>query len=345
MISRSQAGAIMFERNPYYYGGEVGAQRVKIDFVPDVVAARTGVDNQNIDVIAADRFTTEELSALEGDAQNNKLQVSYVSSPIWEHIDFNLDTEVLQDIRVRRAIAFGTNRQRMVDTLYHGHVPVLESWILPGQPDAVPVDQLTRYPYNPDQARALLDEAGFLDADGDGIRATETQTLTLQLFTSEGTLRQDVAELFREDMKAIGVDVELVPLSNAQLFSADGPLFLRQFDLALYAWIASPDAGGLQLWGCLSVPSERNNWIGENFAGWCFRDADRAIREAVTTGDAQARADAYLKHQQLWTQELPVLPLFQRLGIVAAVPDVQGLQPDPLAPITWNIARWTRSTP
>ena len=52
---------------------------------------------------------------------------------------------------------------------------------------------------------------------------------------------------------------------------------------------------------------------------------------------------AYLRQQQLWTQELPSLPLFQRLSLTLAVPGVLGTRPDALAPITWNIAEWRRA--
>jgi peptide/nickel transport system substrate-binding protein len=90
------------------------------------------------------------------------------------------------------------------------------------------------------------------------------------------------------------------------------------------------------------VPSPENGWSGDNFAGWCFRDANQAILAAVTSLDPAERKAAYLRHQQLWTQEVPVLPLYQRLSLAIIAPDVHGPQPDPLAPITWNIASWRR---
>jgi peptide/nickel transport system substrate-binding protein len=224
---------------------------------------------------------------------------------------------------------------------------VLSSWVLPNQPEAAPPDQLTRYDYNPDEARKLLDEAGYADPDGDGIRASpDGLTLTFQLLTTEGApIRQQIASMFQKDMRVIGVDVQPLPVPAAQLFSADGPLFQRQFDLALFGWIASADPGGLHLWSCDAVPSPENNWVGDNFAGWCFRDANRAIREAVTSVDIEQRHAAYLRQQQLWSQELPSLPLFQRLSLALIAPNLSGPQPDALAPITWNIAAWKRDKP
>jgi peptide/nickel transport system substrate-binding protein len=302
--------------------------------------------NGNLDAAVSDRVPTEQFALLDQDASSKKARVEYLPNPIWAHIDFNLDVPALQDIRVRRALAFGTNRQAMVDTLFKGRSPVLESWVLPGQAEAAPLDQLTRYTYDPNQARALLDEAGYAAGAG-GVRASaDGLTLTFQLLTEENKANpvlQEAARMFKQDMQAIGIDIELTPLPSSQLFAADGPLFQRQFDMALFAWIAGSDPGGLPLWSCNAVPSEQNSWTGDNFAGWCFRDANRAIRMAVTSLNPSEREAAYVLQQQKWTQEVPALPLFQRLSVAIFAPDVDGPQLDPLAPITWNIASWQRS--
>jgi len=222
---------------------------------------------------------------------------------------------------------------------------VLDSWVLPGQTEAAPPDELTRYTYDPDQARKLLDEAGYAAHDGGVRMSPEGITLTFQLLTVENKanpILQEAAQMFQKDMAKIGVEIETTPLPADQLFAADGPLFQRQFDMALFAWIAGSDPGGLPLWSCNAVPSEQNGWTGDNFAGWCFRDANRAIRMAVTALNPAERQAAYLLQQQKWTQEVPSLPLFQRLSVAIVAPNVDGPHPDALAPITWNIATWRR---
>ncbi len=345
-IESRTAGEIRMVRNQYYFGTmQPGApSQVVISFLADFDRLRAGVLNHNLDVVATDRMHVEQFAPLDEDAQAGRSQVTYTPNPIWEHIDFNLDVPLLQDIRLRHAIAFGTNRQAMADALFLGRSPVLESWVLPGQAEAAPPDQLTRYTYNPDEARKLLDEAGYADPEGDGVRvSTDGLTLTLQLMTTERSpLRQEIARRFQADMLAIGIKVDVLTLATEDFFDPNGPLFQRQFELALFGWIHGPDPGGLQLWSCRAVPSEENGWIGENFAGWCFRDANQAIREAVTTLDPGGRNAAYLRQQQLWTHELPSLPLFQRLSLTIAALELRGPQPDPLAPITWNIASWRR---
>ncbi|ABU56330.1 extracellular solute-binding protein family 5 [Roseiflexus castenholzii DSM 13941] len=344
MLVERTATELRFERNPHYFGPTPAASRLVVRVFPDLDLLRANLLNGNLDLGIADRISTAPLIRFDTDAAEGAVQVFTVSSPVWEHILFNLDVPALQDIRVRRALAYGTNRQAMVDALFGGRTPVLDGWVVPEHPLAAPPDQVTRYPYNPDQARQLLDEAGYTDPDGDGIRASpDGATLTLQLLTTQGSdVRRAIARRFQADMRAIGVAIDINEASPDEVFDSDGPLYLRQFDLALFGWIAGPEPGGLQLWSCAAVPAESNNYRGENFAGWCFRDADRAVRTADTTLDPAERAEAYLRQQQLWTQELPAIPLFQRLSIVVAAPDVRGLAPDPLAPVTWNVAAWKR---
>jgi peptide/nickel transport system substrate-binding protein len=338
---------INMERSAHYFGSAPALGRLTFAFQPNVDVMRAGVLNGNLDVAVTDRPPPELLPELTKDEREKRLASIYLPNPIWEHIDFNLDIPELQDGRMRRAIALGTNRQAMVDTLFSGNSIVLDSWVLPDQAEAAPPDQLARYPYNPDEARRLLDEIGFTDPDGDGIRSTqEGITLTFTLLTTDSpALRAQVAEMFKQDMRALGIDIQVEPLPGEQIFGLDGPLFQRQFDMALFGWLARPDPGGAELWSCAAVPSPENNFSGDNFSGWCLRDANRAIREAVTSLDPAQRHDAYARQQQLWTQELPSLPLFQRLSVVVIALDVRGPRPDALAPITWNMREWQRLKP
>lgn len=339
------ADEITLARNRYAASTPSEASRVTFVFPSSLALARAGILNGNLDVIFTDRVFSDTFATFEAESTADEVRLLYTPNPIWEQIAFNLDAPALKDGRVRRAIALGTNREGIVDQLMRDHTPVLESWVLPQQPEAAPPDQLAHYVFDPDQARALLDEAGFTDPDGDGVRASaEGVSLTLKLITtSSPPLRPELAAQFKADMQQIGVQVNVEELPSDQAFARNGPLFQRQFELALFGWAAAPYAGGLSLWGCGSVPTEANGWAGENISGWCVRDADRALRTAISTLDANERHAAYVQQQQLWTQDLPALPLFQRLSLTAVAPGVQGLQPDAFAPITWNIDAWQRT--
>jgi peptide/nickel transport system substrate-binding protein len=342
MLESRSSNEIRFVRHPYFFGTIPAVNHVSLTQMSGVDMIRANLANDNLDVAVTDRVAIDQYAFIDQDARAG-MPVTYYRSPVWEHIDFNLDIQTLQDIRVRRALAYGFNRNGLADTLFGGRSPMLNSWILPEQHGAAPADQLSTYEYAPDTANALLDEAGY-GKWSDGVRVSKQGiTLTLNLITTTGSpLRQEIAERFKSDMKEVGVDIAITYMPPDEIFAPSGPLFLRQFDLALFAWIASPDPAGLPLWSCASVPSDTNGHIGNNFAGWCMRDADFAVKTAATSLDKAVQKEQYLLQQQLFTKELPSLPLFQRLGVALMNANVTGVTPDALAPITWNIAEWKR---
>lgn len=354
MIERRSGGTIRLQRNPHYTGPQPLADLVSFSFAPDLDQLRTALLNGSLDVVAADQGDPEQLDAIDQDERAGRLAVAYVPNPIWEHLDFNLDDEWFSDVRLRQAIAHGINRQGMVDAWFNGHTNVLHSWIIPDHWAAAPPDLLLRYHYDPARARTLLDEAGFIDLDNNGVREwgidhdsdgvpESGHPVRFTLLTTEGTpLRARIAQQFARDMAAIGLAVTVETTSTRQLYDPAGPLFRRTFGLAQFAWIAGPDPRGFELWSCTAVPSETNNWSGSNLSGWCLREANEATIEAATALDLAERRAAYMRHQRLFAANLPVLPLFQRLTVVLSNPGLRGLQPDALAPVTWNIADWSR---
>ena len=343
MVERRDQGSLRLTRNPHYQGPTGPLATVSFVFHNDPNLLHSLVAGGSLDVVALDQPTPETLAAIKASAATGAVRVNVVPSPIWEHLDFNLDVAVLQDLNVRRAIAQAINREALVATLLGGYGAVLNSWIVAGQWAAAPTDQLTPYPYSPTDARHLLDAANLIDTNRDGLREVGGQPLTLSLVTTQGSaLRLAAAQRIRDDLLAVGVGLSLQEVPTAGLYSPTGPLFRRTFQLALFAWIAGPDPRGWERWSCAGVPSASNGWTGNNFPGWCFYEADKAIRVATTSLNHAERTAAYLRQQQLFAQELPVLPLFQRIDLVLANPTLVGVSADPTAPFTWNLAGWSR---
>ncbi len=148
----------------------------------------------------------------------------------------------LADINVRRAIGHALDEQAFIDDVWYGLVEPIET-ISPGAdlkwvPD-IPEDQ--RFNYDPDLANQLLDEGGYLDTDGDGIRempdGTNPIVLRHGVLTSDETA-QPFADLFTGWMEAIGIGVTLEPQDSDQLFQSiiDGT-----YDTFLWDWVPFVD--------------------------------------------------------------------------------------------------------
>ncbi len=329
-------------RNRYWAQKEL-PEELRFRFFTKAEDLQAAVRRGEIDVASLERIPSQHYRTLDQDMASRDVEVSYVPGPVWEHIDFNLAEPLLQDVRVRHAVAHAINRPELGKTFFGGKTPVLQSWILPDQPEYAGEEQLQRYAYDAAKARALLDQAGVIDKTGDGVREmADGKAISLKLTTADTPLALEIGRRIERDLRAVGLPLEVQALPLEQLFSPSGPLFRRQFQLAAFAWIASVEPQGIPLWSCAAIPGTENGFTGNNFGGWCFEPAERALRTVAETIDPRARAAAYLRHQRLWTQELPSVPLMQRpIGIWRRAA-IKGVQADPLAPITWNIGQWTR---
>jgi peptide/nickel transport system substrate-binding protein len=129
----------------------------------------------------------------------------------------------LLDLTVRQAISHGVDRQAIIDDLWLGLVEPLDAFTPAADArkwtPEIPADQQLRY--DPEQARQLLDEAGYLDTDGDGIREMPDGTEPIILdhaINTDGDLAQPIAELFQGWMEEIGIGVEFSSYDADQLF-------------------------------------------------------------------------------------------------------------------------------
>lgn len=338
-----EPGRLVLQRNDYWPAAQRMPAQLIFRFVGSAEGVRSAVVGGEADVGVLERISGDLFRFLEQDRQTEAARVITLAGPIYEHLDLNLDQSWLQDIRVRRALAHAIDRHALSEQLFGGLVAPLHSWILPEQRAFYAGDeQLRRYDYDPARANALLEEAGFTDHNGDGLRDLPSgEPFTATLLTSDTPLRTAMAEQIAGNLRAVGINSQVQTQPLDQFYSRTGPLYRRSFELALFAWIANADPDGLALWSCNAVPKAENGFTGNNFSGWCFEEAEWALRRATSTLDTTARARDYLKHQQLWSQEVPVIALLQRPIVVLHRPTLTGVAPDPLAPITWNLEQWS----
>ena len=318
-------------------------ERLTVRLYPDVATLHDDVVQGSVDVGWTEQLPEAITATLQANVQNKTLALWTIETPIWEHIDLNLAVGALQDIRMRRALAHGFNRDQLSATLYGSAVAVWHSWIAPDS-WAYGGAAITRYEYDPNQARALLDEINYKDTDGDGMRENPAgEPFALSLITSEQTaIRSAISSAFITDMAQIGLRINLETLPTNQLYGQQGPLFQRKFELALFGWLRTVEPNGAVLWSCAAIPNKINGYTGDNFTGWCIDTADAAIRTANSTLDQAIRAAAYSEHQAVFTRELPIIPVLARQMTVLAGPTIRGLHPSTFAPPTWNLAAWSR---
>jgi len=348
---------ITLSRNPYYFRAAEGLPYV--DFVvfrftsgaPEIVAhllsgeCDVGVHDAGFDFSMPLLVQTERQGLL-----------NVISAPAngWEHIDFGIApapgyrrTDFFEDVRVRQAIAQCIDRQAIVDEVTYGYSVVPDSYLPPGHPLYVE-DQLTHWNYDSAAGRALLEEVGWLDEDGDGIReAYRVQGIRsgtlfeVTLLTSESSISQQASRIVKAQLADCGIRVNLETQSLSALFAdgPDGPLFGRQFDLAETVWWfdVTPLCGRY----ITSEIPDIGRWSGSNISGYSNPEYDVFCQGALRALPGTPEYEDY--HQQaqvIFSEELPAVPLFMRLRTAVARPNVLGLAMDPTAlSELWDIER------
>jgi peptide/nickel transport system substrate-binding protein len=276
---------------------------------------------------------------------SDRFNVLYIPGPQWEHIDFNLSDPVTKDIHVRRAIAYGTNRKQIVDNLLFGKSEIANAFIPDWHPYFKPnKDRVVRYPYDPAKAESELKEAGYRKGS-DSFYAKDGKPLKVKLQTTRATLRKQTAQLIQNDLKRVGIDLEMEFLVAKDFIAQNppGPLRGRTFQLGLYTWQGSFDPDAEALYLGKNTPSKENAWIGGNFPG--YRGADDLIQQADLIAenvvDESKRIQLYGDVLKRWTTDLPVLPLFLRVSTIAARKELKNFKPPKhFVPETWNSWEW-----
>jgi peptide/nickel transport system substrate-binding protein len=266
----------------------------------------------------------------------------YTTSPPLDRPDF------FYDQRTRQAIAMCLDRQKVVDTVLFGRSVVPNTYISPDHP--LYDSTVAPYPYDPSQASLILDQAGWRDVDNDpstprlaqGVLNVPPLTpLVLNYYTSSATQRRQVSEILAQSLAGCGIGVNVSYLSYLDLYAeggANGPLFGRSFDLSEYAIGTTSLEPPCTWYASEQIPTGANNWVGANVTGYKSPEFDAAcLRARQQTPDDAAYREAYQQTQGIFASELPAIPLYLRLKVAAARPDMCGFELDPTANTLWNI--------
>jgi len=207
-----------------------------------------------------------------------------------------------------------------------------------------PKEGLTEYAYDPDAGNALLDEAGYDQRDADGFRLDpDGQRFAPRLGTTAGNaMRQQLTQVFKENMAACGIDVQLYYVPSSEWFAdgPDGELFGRRYDLGEFAWSTGVQPA-CELYMGTQIPGpagETNEVTGGTYTGWGTQNQtgyynpeyDAACQQALgSLPGTPEYTDAHTQAQIIFSQDVPVIPLFLRLKIAATRPEVKNFGVDP----------------
>lgn len=227
---------------------------------------------------------------------------------------------ILSDIKVRRAIAYCTDKDALLASVYPDATPEQrQAWIadtfIPKSSWAYTPPTVT-YPYSPTVGQSLLDEAGWTLPPGAQYRTKDGKELVLMLTTTTSSFRVTYLTVFEAQMKACGIHIIRNHQPASWWFGRTTGLQVRDFELGAFAWVTSDEyPGSPSIYACDSIPLPTNNWSGQNYMGWCNQTASDAIAQAINPQLPQdQRKTFYATVINALAEDIPTLPLFWREG-------------------------------
>lgn len=339
-IAEVAAGAFTaLERNPHWPGPEPYFDRIVVRVIPNTAALEANLLSGSLDYIAGSLGLTLDQALSLQERRGDEFDFVYKAGLIYEHLDVNLDNPTLADRRVRQALLYGLDREAISQRLFKGKQPVADTNVSPL--DWVHSEDIATYPYEPERAKALLEEAGWQPGPG-GVRANEAgEKLSLSLMTTAGNRnREQVQQVLQHYWRQIGVETR-IRNEPARVFFGQSVRERRFGGLAMFAWISAPESLPRSTLHSSMIPTDANNWAGQNYTGYTNPKVDELIDAIELDLDRESRREKWAELQRLYAEDLPALPLYFRADPYVIPKWLKGVRPTGhLAPATLWVEEW-----
>lgn len=311
--------SISYVPNEYYYKGQVKLDGFQVDIVsPDTIVAEMRAGNYDIADMPTDQYESYK------DLSNITLLGSL--DGIYNYVGFNLGTydeasgknvmktdAKMNDVSLRQAMGYALNNAVIGEKLYNGLYHPANSLIISFFGD-VHDSELSGYQYNPEKAKKLLDDVGYKDVDGDGIREDKNgKPFSISLAAQKSTETQEtMVQQYLTWWKEIGLDVKLYTGRTIEYNTFYDSIAANDegIDVYLAAWIAGFDPNPTALWG----PEAMYNYT--RFVS----DENTALLNKISSSesfDEQKNIENYQAWQEYAFEQAFAIPTFERESITA----------------------------
>lgn len=290
-----------------YHGGAPSIERVVVKFLPDSNVRFLELSKGSVNFV---------LNGLDPDLvpaalANANLVAEESPGSNASYLGFNLRDPVLSDPRVRRAIALAIDREEIVRTLWKGRADPADSILAPefwAHADGIPPLR-----HDPREAGRLLDAAGRRDPDGSG----PGTRFRLTYKTSQNELRRRIAAVIQEQLRKVGIAVEIQSLEWGTFFS---DIQKGNFQMYSLTWVGilDPDIYHYAFHSGQIPPA------GANRGGYRNQEVDRLVEEGRRETERGRRKEIYERAQVILARDLPVFPLWINRNILVRDRRVEG---------------------
>lgn len=327
MITGYQSGAqVVMEPNPHWPGPKPALRKVTMRTIENTAALQANLLSGDVDMVAGEGvgLTIDQVLALRKQAPD---RFNYVFHPslTYEHIDLKLDSPILSDIRVRRALLAAIDRQTIVTRLFEGLQPVAATWVNPLHPMHDPAVPAAKFDLP--GAKRLLAEAGWTPGPDGICRNAAGQRLSIEFGTTAGNrLRELQQQVLQNQWKAACVEVTI---KNEPARTIFGETLKRRTytGMILYGWNSTVSESPRRTLATDQIPTGANGFGGANYPGFSNPEMDQGIAAVEGELDPAKAKATWSAMQRIYAEQLPALPMFFRAEPHVTPKWLRGYQP------------------
>lgn len=305
------------EAFPEYWEGAPKISKIVVKTVTDANALQAELQSGRVDIVPnPTNFSADTFNSI---AQNPNLQVVQTNGSNVRYIGFNVQNESLKNIKLRQAIAYAIDRDKIIKELLSGQAKVAHS-ILPE--DSWAFSAGTKYTFDTTKAKQLVQESGY-----------KGEKINFKVSAGNTAVSQ-YAQVIQSTLKEVGINVEIETLENNTLLEQ---LKQGQFQMTTSQWV-----GGNQdpiflrdLFETNESPDKKPG--GRNRSRYSNAEFDKIVNEAFNTVDKTKAKELYVKAQEIISNELPYITLWYPSNMVVASKKIGNIKINPSG--DWNFVK------
>jgi peptide/nickel transport system substrate-binding protein len=332
------AGPYMFEQwdkgtsltlkaYPSFFGTKASIEKVIFKFIPDSNVRALQLKSGEVDIALLDPNQVEELSKVE------QLKMYEVESADYRGVLFNMKYPIWQDVTIRKAVSYATDRAGIVKGILHGYGTEAYS---PLQKHDFVNSTIEQYSYNVKKANELLEQVGWTLKD-DGFRYKDGQKLAFTITAPiTDTVRVNMANYVAEGYKAVGADVKVAALDWSNIV-------IEETEAFMVGW-GSPYDADHHTFSLFHSGESSHTSAGYNYGSYANAKVDALLEEGRTTVDPEKRKEVYMALQEELAQDPPFVYFAYVDAVYGINQQISGVKERILghhgAGFLWNVEEW-----
>ncbi len=316
--------------NEDYFEGKPLIERYVYRVIPDQATTFLELQTENVDFAG--------LSSLQFKRQTDtsffkeRYQKYRLPSFGYAYIGWNLENPLFSDVRVRRALGRAIDKQEIIDVTLLGYGRVATGPFLPGSWAYNPAVDAT--PFDPAESRRIFAEAGWRDADGDGILEKDGHKFSFTILTNQGSNERKMAcEMIQKRFRDVGVEMNIQVVEWGTFLKEF--IDKRRFEAVLLAWNLSMDPDIYDIFHSSKTrPGEFN------FVSYKNPEVDRLLDEGRRIFPEDERTLVYRRAHRILSEDEPYTFLYVPESLSAIHARFRGIEPAP-AGLTHNFIHWS----